>query len=84
MNYEEVEEDDPTLDSEKRERDITDWIGRPREPPSSNEDEEAEGEEEYVGATQASTEDNSPIDEYEEGCEYGQEYNCEDTRLLGH
>ena len=30
---EEVEEDDATLDSEKREKDITDWIGRPRKLP---------------------------------------------------
>ena len=38
-NGEEVEEDDSTLDSERRKRDIADWIGRPREPSSSNEDE---------------------------------------------
>ena len=42
-NGEEVEEDDSTSDSEKRKRDTTDWIGRPCEPPSSNEDKEAEG-----------------------------------------
>ena len=35
-NSKEVEEDDPTLDSEKREKDIVDWIGRPRKPPSSH------------------------------------------------
>ena len=54
-NGKEEEEEDSTLDREKRERDIADWIGRPREPPSRNEDEEAEGKEEDVGATQAST-----------------------------
>ena len=42
-NGEEVEEDDSTSDSEKRKRDIADWIGRPREPPLRNKDEEAEG-----------------------------------------
>ena len=41
-NGEEVEEDDSASDSEKRERDIADWIGRSREPPSSNKDKEAE------------------------------------------
>ena len=46
-----------------------------------NKDEEAEGEEEDAGVTQASTEDNSVIDEYEEGCEYDREDNCEDTVL---
>ena len=46
-----------------------------------NEDEEAEDEEEDFGATQASTEYNSPIDEYEEGCEYDREDDREDTRL---
>ena len=54
-NGKEVEEDDATLDSKKRERDIVDWIGRPRKPPLSNKDEETEGKEEDVGATQAST-----------------------------
>ena len=52
---EEVQEDDATLDSKKREREIADWIGRPRKSPSSNEDEESEGKEEDVGSTQAST-----------------------------
>ena len=47
----------------------------------SNEDEEADGKEEYVGATQASIKDNSPIDEYEEVCEYDREDEREDTRL---
>ena len=42
-NSEEVREDDATSDSEKRERDTAEWIGRPRRPPSSNDDEEAEG-----------------------------------------
>ena len=59
---EEVEEDS-TLDSKKLERDIADWIGRPREPPLRNEDEEAEGKGEDIGTTQASTEESSPIDE---------------------
>ena len=54
-NDEEVEENDKTLDIEKRERGIAKWIGRPRKPLLSNEDMEAEGEEEYVGSTQAST-----------------------------
>ena len=54
-NSKEVQEDDATSDSKKRERDIADWIFRPREPPSSNKYEEAEGEEEDVGYTQAST-----------------------------
>ena len=66
-NGEEVEEDDSTSDSKKCKRDIADWIGRYHKPPSRNEDEEAEGEEEDVGATQSSTEDNSPIEKYEEG-----------------
>ena len=55
-NGKEVEEDDAILDNEKCERDIADWIGQPCKPPSSNEDEEAEGDEEDVGATQASIE----------------------------
>ena len=41
-NGEEVEEDDATSDSEKRKRDIAEWIARPLKPPSSNEEEEAE------------------------------------------
>ena len=61
-NGKEEDEEDSTLDSKKRERDIADWISQPREPPSINEDKEGEGEEEDVGATQDSTEDNSPID----------------------
>ena len=55
VNNEEVEADDSISYSEKRERDIADWIGQPRKPPSSNKDKEAEGEEEDSGATQAST-----------------------------
>ena len=81
-NGKKEEEEDSTLDSEKRQRDIEDWISRPREPPLRNKDEEAKVEEEDVGATQASTEDNSPIDEYEEGCEFNWEDNREDTMLL--
>ena len=81
VNGEEVKEDDETLDSKKRKRDITEWIGRPRKPPSSNEDEEAEGEEEEVGATQATIEENSPINKYEEGREYDKEDDREDTVL---
>ena len=69
------------MDSEKRERDILERIGRPRKPPSSNKDEEYEGEEEDVRATQNSIEDNSPISEYEEGCEFYQEDNRKDTVL---
>ena len=82
VNGKEVEEDDATLDSKKRKRYIADWIGRHLKTPPSNEDEEAEVEEEDVGATQSSTEDNSPIEEYEEGCEYDREYDREDTVLL--
>ena len=70
------------MDIEKRKRDIEDWIGRPCENPSSNKDEEAEGKEEDVSTPQASTEDNSPIDEYEEGLDYDREDDHEDTRLL--
>ena len=80
-NGKEVEEDDSTLDSEQRERDIADWISRPHEPPLSNKYKEAEIKEEDVGATQDSTEENSPIDKYEECCEYDQEDNRIDTRL---
>ena len=46
-------EDDETSDGKKPERDIAEWIGRPRKPPSSNKDKEAEGKEEDAGATQA-------------------------------
>ena len=69
------------MDIEKRERDIADWIGRPREPPLRIEDMEAEGEKDDVGATQASTEDNSYIEEYEEGREFDWEDDREDTVL---
>ena len=81
-NSKEVQEDDATSDSKKRERDIADWIGRPRKPPLSNEDDEYEGKEEHVGATKASTEDNSPIDEYEEGREYNREDDRKETVIL--
>ena len=60
-NGEEVEEDDSTSNIKKCERDIADWIVRPWEPPSSNEDREAADKEEDAGATQASTKGNSPI-----------------------
>ena len=60
-NSEEGEEEESTSDSEKRERDIADWIVRPRKPPLRTEDEGAEGKEEDVGTTQASTEDISPV-----------------------
>ena len=53
-DYEEVKEDDKTLDREKHERDITEWISWPHKPPSSNKDEEAEVKEEYASATKAS------------------------------
>ena len=69
-NGKEEEEENSTSDSEKRDRDIADWIGQPRKPPLRNQDEEYEGEEEDDGATQASTEDNSRIKEYEEGREF--------------
>ena len=61
-NGKKLEEDYATSESKKRERDTADWIGWARKLPLSNKDEEAEGEEEYVGATQSSTENNSPID----------------------
>ena len=64
-NGEEIEEDNSNLDSKKRERDIAYWIGRPCKPPLSNEDKEDEGRKRDVGSTQASTDYNSPIDEYE-------------------
>ena len=54
------------MDREKREREFADWIGQPHKPTSSNKDEKYGGKEEYVCDTQASTEDNSPIDEYRE------------------
>ena len=60
-NSEEVEEDGVTSDSEKRDRDITDWIVEPYKPPSSSKNEKAEGKEEDVSATQASTGDKSSI-----------------------
>ena len=80
-NVEEEEEEDSTSDSEKRKRDIASWIGWPCEPLSRNEDEESEGEEKDVGATQASTEDNSPIDKYKEGRELDWKDDCKDTVL---
>ena len=64
VNGKEEEEEDSTSDREKRKRNIADCIGRPSKPPSRNKDEGAEVEEEDFGATQASTEENSPIDEY--------------------
>ena len=48
---------------------------------SSNKDEAAEAEEEEFNATQASTEDKSPINKYKEGNEYDQEDDQEDTVL---
>ena len=47
----------------------------------SNKNKEVDGEEEDVGATQASIEDNSPIKEYEKGCEYYREDDPKDTGL---
>ena len=69
------------MDSEKRKRDIAEWISRPHKPPSSNEDEEAEGEEIDVSATQASTKDNSLIKKYNENREYDREDDRKDTEL---
>ena len=54
-NREEVKEDDETLESKKPKRDIVEWIGQPRKPPSSNNAEKAKGKEEDVGSTQVST-----------------------------
>ena len=62
-NDEEVKEYDENLDSENRERDIAEWIDLHRKQSSRNKDKEAEGKEGDVGGTQASKEDNSPIDE---------------------
>ena len=50
---EEEKEDDENLESEKREKDIAEWIDRPLKLASSNEDEEDEDEEEDAGATLA-------------------------------
>ena len=80
-NGEEVKENYETLDSNKHERDIAEWTGRPRNPSSSNEEEGAEGKEEDVGVAQSSTEDNSPIDEEYKDCEYDQEDDRKDTVL---
>ena len=80
-NRKEVKENYENSDSQKRERDTAEWIGRPHIPPSSNKDEEDEGKEEYVGATQASTEDNSLTDKDDEGRGYNQEYDHKDTVL---
>ena len=55
------EGEDENLDIKKRKRDIAEWVVQPRKLPFSNEDKEAEGREEEVGPTQASTEYNSPI-----------------------
>ena len=49
------------MDSKKHKRNIMELISRPCKPPSSNKDEAAEAEEEEFNATQASTEDKSPI-----------------------
>ena len=69
------------MDNDESERDTVECIGRLQRLPSSNKDEESEVKEEDVGATQASTEYNSPIDEYEEGREYNQEDSRKDTVL---
>ena len=58
-----------------------DCIDQPHKHPSINEDEEAEGKEGDVGATQASIENDPPIDKYEEGPEYDWEDNRKDTGL---
>ena len=79
VNGEEVEEYDATPDSKKSERDIADLISRPRKPPPSNKDEDAEGDEGYFGATQASTEENSPINKYKEVRKYDREDDCKHT-----
>ena len=80
-NIEEVEEDDATLDSNKRDKDIKDWIVWLRIPLTRNKDEKADAKEEEVCATQSLTEDNSPINEYEGGREYELEYVRKDTVL---
>ena len=64
-NGKKVKEEDETLDSENRGRGIAEWISRLRKPLSSNKDGEAEGKEEEVSSTQASTEEKPPINEYE-------------------
>ena len=55
------------MEKDNCKRDIVEWISRLRKPPSINKDKEAEGKEEYLGATQASTKENSSIKKYEEG-----------------
>ena len=79
---EEEEDEDSTSDSEKQEKDIEEWIGQPRKPPSINEDEESDCKEENLGAIQSSTEDNYPIDEYKKGRDFDWEEDRKDTVLL--
>ena len=57
------------------------WIDRHRESPSINKDKESEDEEEDVRATQSSTENNSPIEKYEEGRQFDWDEHREDTGL---
>ena len=66
---EKEKEDDGNSDIKKREKSIVEWIGQPLKPPSRNEDEEDEDEAEYFGVLLSSTEDVSPGDKDNEGCE---------------
>ena len=63
------------MESKKREKYITEWIGRPLKPPSCNKEEEDEDEEESSGAPLSSTENGSPGDKDDEGCEDHREDN---------
>ena len=69
------------MESEKRKKEIAEWIGQPLKPPSSKEDEGYEEDEEDVGANLSSTEDGSPGDKYDEGREDKREYDRKDTVL---
>ena len=71
------------MDSKKRDTATAEWISRPFKPTSHNEDEEDEEKEEDVGAPLSLTQDRSPFDKDNEGCEDDQEddsiYDHEDT-----
>ena len=68
-SVEEEREDDEYLERKERDKSIVEWIVRPLKPLSRNEDEEDEDKEEYAGAPLATTEDGSPSNEDNEGCE---------------
>ena len=62
-------EEDGNLESKKRKKAITEWIGRPLKPPLHSKDKEDEDEEEDVGAPLDSTEQGSTRDKENEGRE---------------